>query len=105
MTRRRQTNRTIPDHVSRRIEDAGLESYGVIAEIARGGMSTIYLGEDRATGERAATQARDGYHRGRRRSGPPPPRQAGAAQARRPPRADGVRCAEQTSHGVPYLVM
>src|SRR5579859_1459113 len=64
MKRRRSPSRTIPDHASRRIEDASLDSYGVIGEIARGGMSTIYLGEDRATGERVAIKALDAYYVG-----------------------------------------
>jgi serine/threonine-protein kinase len=105
MTRRRQTNRTIPDHVSRRIEDAGLESYGVIAEIARGGMSTIYLGEDRATGERVAIKALDAYYVGHsdlvhRLLG-----EHELAKRASHPGLIEIRCAEQTSHGVPYLVM
>jgi serine/threonine-protein kinase len=105
MTRRRQTNRTIPDGVSRRIEDAGLESYGVIAEIARGGMSTIYLGLDRATGERVAIKALDAYYVGHsdlvhRLLG----EHDLARRASHPGLVD-IRCAAETSHGVPYLVM
>src|SRR5690348_11540359 len=64
MERRRRISRTIPDHASRCIENAGLEAYGVLSEIARGGMSTIYLGEDRATGERVAIKALDEYYVG-----------------------------------------
>jgi serine/threonine protein kinase len=105
MTRRRQTSRTIPDHASRGIEDAGIEAYGVIAEIARGGMSTIYLGEDRATGERVAIKALDAFHVDHsdlvhRLLG----EHELAGRARHPGLVD-IRCAEQTSLGIPYLVM
>ncbi|HMG57620.1 MAG TPA: serine/threonine-protein kinase [Kofleriaceae bacterium] len=105
MSRRRQTTRTIPDHANRCIEDAALESYGVLAEIARGGMSTIYLGEDRATGERVAIKALDAYYVDHsdlvlRLLG----EHELAKRARHPGLLD-IRCAEQTSQGVPYLVM
>ncbi len=105
MMRRRQTNRTIPDHATRRIDEAGLEGYGVIAELARGGTSTVYLGEDLATGERVAIKALRprlvdhcdmvvrllGEHQ--------------LAQRARHPGLLEIRAADETSHGVPYLVM
>jgi serine/threonine-protein kinase len=105
MERRRRISRTIPDHASRCIEDAGLEAYGVISEIARGGMSTIYLGEDRATGERVAIKALDAFYVGHsdlvhRLLG-----EHDLAKRARHPGLIDIRCAEQTTHGVPYLVM
>jgi serine/threonine protein kinase len=105
MNRRRQTSRTIPDHATRCIGDSGLEGYGVIAEIARGGMSTIYLGENRATGERVAIKALDAFHVNHsdlvhRLLG-----EHDLAQRVRHPGLIDIRCAEQTPHGVPYLVM
>jgi serine/threonine-protein kinase len=103
--RTRPISVTIPDHASRRIDQAGLAAYNVIAEIARGGMSTVYLGEDRATGERVAIKALDAFYVGhsdlvRRLLG----EHALAQRARHPGLVD-TRCADQTSHGVPYLVM
>src|SRR5207245_168834 len=62
--RRRQTSRTIPDHASTHIADARLDAYAVIAELARGGMSTVYLGQDLATGEHVAIKALDAFHVG-----------------------------------------
>jgi serine/threonine-protein kinase len=105
MTRRRQTSRTIPDHAERDIERTGLEAYGVLAEIARGGMSTIYLGEDRETGERVAIKALDAFHVDHsdlvhRLLG----EHELARRARHPGLVD-IRCAEQTDLGIPYLVM
>ena len=105
MKRRRPISRTIPDHASRCIEDARLEAYGVLGEIARGGMSTIYLGEDRATGERVAIKALDAFYVGHsdlvhRLLG----EHELAKRARHPGLID-IRCAEQTLDGVPYLVM
>ncbi len=105
MNRRRQTSRTIPDHASRRIEDAGLEAYGVIGEIARGGMSTIYLGEDRATGERVAIKALDAFHVGHSDLVHRLLAEHELACRARHPGVIDIRCAEQTAHGVPYLVM
>jgi len=103
--RRRQTSRTIPDHASRRIEDAGLEAYGVIGEIARGGMSTIYLGEDRATGERVAIKALDALHVGHSDLVHRLLAEHELARRAHHPGLIEIRSAEQTAHGVPYLVM
>jgi len=103
--RKRQSSHTIPDHASRRIEDARLESYGVIGEIARGGMSTIYLGEHRATGERVAIKALDAFPRRPQRPGAPAARRARARAARPPPRPARHPVRRADAHGVPYLVM
>ncbi|TMQ08741.1 MAG: serine/threonine protein kinase [Deltaproteobacteria bacterium] len=105
MSRRRPTPRTIPDHAAREIDETGLEAYGVIGEIARGGMSTVYLGEVRATGERVAIKALDSFYVGHsdlvhRLLG-----EHELAQRARHPGLIDIRCAEQTSHGIPYLVM
>ena len=103
--RRRQTSRTIQDHASRDIDDAGLDSYGVIAEIARGGMSTVYLGEHRATGERVAIKALDAFYVGHSELVHRLLGEHELAQRARHPGLIDIRCAEQTSHGIPYLVM
>jgi serine/threonine protein kinase len=103
--RRRQTSRTISDHASRQIDEAGFDAYGVITEIARGGMSTVYLGEDRTTGERVAIKALDAFYVGHsdlvhRLLG-----EHDVAQRARHPGLLDIRCADQTSHGIPYIVM
>jgi serine/threonine protein kinase len=105
VTRRRQTSRTIPDHATRHIDGARLDTYGVIAEIARGGMSTVYLGEDLATGERVAIKALDAFHVGHSEM---VHRLLGEHELARRARHPGlleIRCAAQTRHGIPYLVM
>jgi eukaryotic-like serine/threonine-protein kinase len=105
VTRRRRTSRTIPDHATRSIEGARLDAYGVIGEIARGGMSTVYLGEDLATGERVAIKALDALHVGH---GELVHRLLGEHELARRVCHPGlleIRCAEQTRHGIPYLVM
>jgi len=105
VTRQRQTNRTIPDHAPRRIDESGLDGYAVLAEIARGGTSTVYLGEHRASGERVAIKALQpalvehsdmvermlAEHRIASRVHHP-----GLLQ---------IRCGAVTCHGLPYLVM
>ena len=105
VNRRRQTSRTIPDHAARRIEHADLEAYGVIALIARGGMSRIYLGEDRATGERVAIKALDSFHVGHGDRVHRLLAEHELARRARHPGLIDIRCAAQTAHGVPYLVM
>jgi eukaryotic-like serine/threonine-protein kinase len=105
MPRRRPISRTIPDHASRCIKHASIEAYGVIGEIARGGMSTIYLGEDRVTGERVAIKALDSFYVGHsdlvhRLLG-----EHDLAKRACHPGLIDIRCAEQTLDGVPYLVM
>lgn len=104
VTRQRQTNRTIPDGAPRRI-DQSIESYSVLAEIARGGTSTVYLGEHRTTGERVAIKALkpvfvEHSDMVRRLLG----EHQVAARARHPGLLE-IRCADQTSQGIPYLVM
>ena len=47
----------MPDHSSRWIDEAALDGYGVLGEIARGGTATVYLGEHLTTGERVAIKA------------------------------------------------
>jgi serine/threonine-protein kinase len=105
VTRRRQTSRTIPDHASRQIDEAGLDGYGVIAEIARGGMSTVYLGEVRATGERVAIKALDAFYVGHSELVHRLLCEHDLAQRARHPGLVDIRCAEQTSQGIPYLIM
>jgi serine/threonine-protein kinase len=105
VTRRRQTNRTIPAHATRRIDEAELEAYGVIGEIAHGGTSTIYLAEDLASRERVAIKALDAYFVGhsdmvQRLLG----EHALASRVRHPGLLD-IRCADQTAQGIPYVVM
>jgi serine/threonine protein kinase len=105
VTRRRQTSRTIPDHANRQISRGGLDAYGVLAEIARGGMSTVFLGEHLATGERVAIKALDAFHVGHSEM---VHRLLGEHELARRVRHPGllqIHCAEQTSHGIPYLVM
>lgn len=105
MTRQRQTSRTIPDRASRRIEDAGLDGYGVIAEIARGGTSTVFLGEHLTTGDRVAIKA---LHPAYVEHSDMVQRLLAehpiAARARHPGLLE-IRCAAQTPSGIPYLVM
>lgn len=105
MTRRRQTSRTIPDHATRRIDGARLDAYGVIAEIARGGMSTVYLGEHLATGARVAIKALDTFHVGHSEMVNRLLGEHELARRARHPGLVEILCAEQTGHGVPYLVM
>jgi len=105
VTRRRPSSLTIPDHASRRIDQACLDTYGVIAEIARGGMSTVYLGEDLETGERVAIKALDAVYVGRSDLVHRLLREHEHARRARHPGLIDIRCAEQTSHGIPYLVM
>jgi serine/threonine-protein kinase len=115
VTRRRQTQRTLPDHPARRIDERGriprslheprFDAYGVLSEVARGGTSTVYLGEDRKTGERVAIKALDPFHVGcsdtvRRLLG-----EHDLARRVRHPGLLEIRAADQTSLGVPYLVM
>lgn len=105
VTRRRRTSRTIPDHAAKHIDGARLDGYGVIAEIARGGMSTVYLGQDLATGERVAIKALDTFHVGHSEM---VHRLLGEHELARRVRHPGlleIHCAEQTCHGIPYLVM
>lgn len=96
---------TIPDYASRCIVEAGLTAYALLGAIARGGTSTVYLGEDRATGERVAIKALDAFYVDqsdlvRRLLG-----EHELARRARHPGLVEIRCADQTASGVPYLVM
>jgi serine/threonine protein kinase len=105
VTRRRQTNSTIPNHATKRIDAARLDAYGVIAEIARGGMSTVFLGKDLATGQRVAIKALDAFHLGHSEL---VQRLLGEHELARRAQHPGlleIHGADQTSHGVPYVVM
>jgi len=105
VTRSRQTQRTIPDHASKRIDEARLEDYGVLAEIAHGGTSTIYLGEHRATGERVAIKALDAFYVGHSEMVHRLLCEHDLARRVRHPGLLDIRCANETAHGIPYLVM
>jgi serine/threonine-protein kinase len=103
--RKRSFHPTIPDHATRRIDQARLHAYGVIAEIARGGTATVYLGEDLSTGERVAIKALhpsllDRCEMVHRLVG-----EHQLAQRARHPGLLEIRCADRTSEGIPYLVM
>jgi eukaryotic-like serine/threonine-protein kinase len=105
VTRRRQTQRTIPDHASKRIDEARLDDYGVLAEIAHGGTSTVYLGEHRTTGERVAIKALDAFYVGHSEMVHRLLGEHDLAQRVRHPGLLDIRCAHETAQGIPYLVM
>jgi serine/threonine protein kinase len=105
VSRRRQTHRTIPDHAITRIDDTRLDAYGVIAEIARGGTSTVYLGEHLATGERVAIKALDAFYVGHSEMVHRLLAEHELSRRARHPGLLDILCADQTSHGIPYLVM
>jgi serine/threonine-protein kinase len=112
VTRRRQTHDTIPaaftspcaralDHIG----DTGIPGYRVRWILAHGGMSTVYLGEDRATGEQVAIKVLDAFYVGQSAM---VVRLLGEYDiARRASHAGlvDIRCAGQTPSGMPYLVM
>jgi len=98
-------HRTIPDHASKRIDEARLDAYGVIAQIAHGGTSTVYLGEDLRTGERVAIKALDAFYVGHSDMVHRLLGEHALAQRVRHPGLLDIRCADQTAQGVPYLVM
>jgi serine/threonine protein kinase len=82
-----------------------LEAFGVVSTIAHGGMSTVYLGEHRTTGERVAIKALDAYYVGQsdmvlRLLG----EHDIACRVHHPGLVE-IRGAAQTRQGVPYLVM
>jgi serine/threonine protein kinase len=103
--RQREPDRTLPDHAARRIDETRLDGYGVVSEIARGGTSTIYLGEDLATGERVAIKALAPFYLGHHEMAHRLLREYGLANRARHPGLIDIRCAGQTSHGIPYIVM
>lgn len=105
MSRRRRSSRTIPDTASPRIDEDRLDAYGVISEIARGGTSTVYLGQHATTGERVAIKALDAFYV---RNSDMVTRLLGEhelAQRVRHPGLLEIRCADQTRNGIPYVVM
>ncbi|HSS01164.1 MAG TPA: serine/threonine-protein kinase [Kofleriaceae bacterium] len=105
MTRKRQTNRTIPDHASRRIEEAGLDGYGVVAEIARGGTSTVYLGEHLTSGERVAIKALHPAYVDRSDMVQRLLNEHQVAERARHPGLLEIHRAAESAQGIPYLVM
>jgi serine/threonine-protein kinase len=105
VSRRRQTHRTIPDHAITRIDDARLDTYGVVAEIARGGTSTVYLGEHLATRERVAIKALDAFFVGHSEMVLRLLAEYELSRRTRHPGLLEILCADQTSQGIPYLVM
>jgi serine/threonine protein kinase len=108
VSRRRRNSRTIPDYASTRIDDeldAGIDRYRVIAEIARGGTSTVYLGHHRVTGERVAIKALDAFYVGHSEMVSRLLGEHELAQRAHHPGLLEIRCAEQTGHGIPYVVM
>lgn len=105
MSRRRHTHRTISDHAITRIDDVGLDAYGVVAELARGGTSTVYLGEHRATGERVAIKALDAFYVGHSEMVHRLLAEHELSRRVRHPGLLEILRADQTRHGIPYLVM
>jgi serine/threonine-protein kinase len=105
VTRRRRISRTIPDGAIHRIDEAGLEAYGVIAEIARGGTSTVYLGHHRTTGERVAIKALNPFYLGHSDMVHRLLGEHELAQRARHPGLLEIRSADQTATGIPYVVM
>ncbi len=105
MNRRGLSHRTIPDHAAQRIDDARLDAYDVIKKLAHGGTSTVYLAEDRQTGERVAIKTLDPFYVGHsdmvlRLLG-----EHALAQRVRHPGVLEIRGADQTAQGIPYLIM
>jgi serine/threonine-protein kinase len=105
VTRQRGFCRTIPDRASTRIDETGLDVYAVVAELARGGTSTVYLGQHLATGERVAIKALDAFYVGHSEMVQRLLGEYELAQRARHPGLLQVRCAEQTRQGIPYVVM
>jgi serine/threonine-protein kinase len=103
--RRRQTHRTILDHVIKRIDDARLDAYGVVSEIAHGGTSTVYLGKHLATGERVAIKALDAFYVGHSDMVHRLLAEYDLSRRACHPGLLDILCAGQTSNGIPYLVM
>lgn len=105
MTRQRGFFRTIPDHARPRIDEARLDVYRVLAELARGGTSTVYLGQHLATGERVAIKALDTFYLGHSDM---VQRLLGEHELARRVRHPGlleIRSADQSPQGIPYVVM
>lgn len=98
-------SRTIPECASKRIDEAKLERYGVLGEIAHGGTATVYLGEDHTTGERVAIKALDAFYVGHSEMVHRLLGEHELAQRVRHPGLLEIRCADTTAQGIPYLVM
>jgi serine/threonine-protein kinase len=77
----------------------------VIAEIARGGTSTVYLGQDLATGERVAIKALHPWLLDRCEMVHRLLGEHQLAQRVRHPGLLEIRCADRTGEGIPYVVM
>ncbi len=105
MPRLRPPNRTIPDHATTRIDETQLDAYSEIVEIAHGGTSTVYVGEDLATGERVAIKALDAYYVGHSDMVHRLLGEHELAQRTCHPGLLAIHSAEQTIDGIPYLVM
>jgi len=105
VTRQRGDSGTLPDRASTRSGATWLDGYGMVAPLARGGTSTVYVGHHLVTGERVAIKALDPFYLGHddmvdRLLG----EYALARRARHPGLLE-IRRAEQTRQGIPYLVM
>ena len=79
--------------------------YRVVSEIARGGTSTVYLGQHVATGAPVAIKALDAFYVGHSEMVHRLLGEYELAQRVRHPGLLEIRCADQTSHGIPYVVM
>ena len=105
MTRQRSLCRTIPGCAPARIDEVQLDVYGVVSELAHGGTSTVYLGQHVATGERVAIKALDAFYVGHSEMVHRLLGEYELAQRVRHPGLLEIRCADQTSNGIPYVVM
>ncbi|MBC7976869.1 MAG: serine/threonine protein kinase [Myxococcales bacterium] len=105
MNRRGQTHRTIPAHAAQRIDEARLDGYDVITKLARGGTSTVYLAEDRQTGERVAIKTLDPFYVGHSDMVHRLLGEHELAQRVHHPGVLEIRGADQTAQGIPYLIM
>ena len=115
---RRLTHDTIPAHITSQyaatqrlarieapIDQGDLDAYGVVSTIAHGGMSTVYLGEHRGTGERVAIKALDAYYVGQSDMVLRLLNEYDIARRVHHPGLVEILGGAQTRQGVPYLVM
>ena len=105
MTRRVWSCRTIPDHASRTLGPDGVAGYRLLSELAHGGTATVYLAEHCATGQRVAIKALDASFVGHSELVHGLLGEHELARRTRHPGLLDVVAAEQTEHGIPYLVM
>lgn len=98
-------DRLILDEIEAPVDPSGLDAYGVVSTIAHGGMSTVYLGEHRSTGERVAIKALDAYYVGQSDMVLRLLNEHDIARRVHHPGLVEIRGAAQTAQGVPYLVM